>query len=194
MLYDNFYRETLKVTSYCSFDFHNFPFDHHECDLIFGSLTFATWRIKLETPYVMSKIVEKGKYKIKVDTDSKLVPFDINATSMPSFDVTADGYNYSYTGITLHFKRNDLGLLGGSFYGPLTTFAILSMFSYFIDIEMVGLLIQLALIFSNCLDILFFFFFKGPRTYGNACSIGPNIHKCVQFNRVSILGNKMLPG
>ena len=65
---------------------------------------------------------------------------------MPSFNVTADGYNYSYTGITLHFKRNNLGLLTGSFYGPLTTFAILSMFSYFIDIEMVGLL---ALIFES---------------------------------------------
>ena len=142
-----FYRETLKVTSYCSFDFNNFPFDHdHKCDLTFGSLTFATWRIKLETPHVMYKIVEKGKFKNQFDTDSKLVPFDIKATNMSSFNVTSDGYNYSYTGITLHFKRNNLGLLGGSFYGPLTTFAILSMFSYFIDIEMVGLL---ALIFES---------------------------------------------
>ena len=184
----------MKVTSYCSFDFHNFPFDHdHKCDLTFGSLTFATWRIKLETPHVMSKIVKKGKYKLKVGTDSKLLPFDIKATSMPSFNVTADGYNYSYTGITLHFKRNNLGLLTGSFYGPLTTFAILSMFSYFIDIEMVGLLIQLALIL-NYLQKIFYFFSKGPRTYGNACIIGPNSHKCVQFNRVSTLGNKTLLG
>ena len=109
----------------------------------------ATWRIKLETPHVMSKIVKRGKYEVKVDTDSKQVPFDIKATSMPSFDVLVDGYNYSYAGITLHFKRNNLGLLVGSFYGPLTTFAILSMFSYFIDIEMVGLLIQFALIFES---------------------------------------------
>ena len=137
-----FYREELKVTSYCSFDFHKFPFDHdHKCDLIFGSLTFATWRIELETPHVMSEIVEEGEYEIKVDADSKQVPFDIKATSMPSFDVLVDGYNYSYAGITLHFKRNNLGLLVGSFYGPLAAFAILSMFSYFIDIDMVVLLI-----------------------------------------------------
>ena len=148
----------MKVTSYCSFDFHNFPFDRdHKCDLTFGSLTFATWRIELETPYVMSKIVKKGENKTKID-DSKLVPFDIKATSMHPFEVTVDGYNYSYTGITLHFKRNNLGLLTGSFYGPLTTFAILSMFSYFIDIEMVGLLIQHALIFESIrYQILLFF-------------------------------------
>ena len=149
----------MKVTSYCSFDFHNFPFDHdHKCDLTFGSQLMATWRIKLETPHVMSKIVKRGKYDVKVDTDSKQVPFEIRATSMPSFDVLVDGYNYSYAGITLHFKRNNLGLLVGSFYGPLAAFAILSMFSYFIDIEMVGLLIQHALIFESIrYQILLFF-------------------------------------
>ena len=147
----------------------------------------ATWRIKLETPHVMSKIVKRGKYEVKVDTDSKQVPFDIKATSMPSFDVLVDGYNYSYAGITLHFKRNNLGLLVGSFYGPLTTFAILSMFSYFIDIEMVGLLIQLALIFELFRKKFFTFFSKGPRTHGNACYYGTNSNKCVQFSRVSIL-------
>ena len=130
----------LKVTSYCAFDFNKFPFDYdHKCDLFFGSQLMATWRIKLERPHVMSKIVKSGKRK--VETHSKQVPFDIKATSMPPFEVTVDGYNYSYAGITLYFKRNNLGLLGGSFYGPLTTFAILSMFSYFIDIEMVGLLL-----------------------------------------------------
>ena len=153
-----FYRETLKITSYCSFDFNNFPFDHdHKCDLTFGSLTFATWRIKLETPHVMSKNVKKGKYKVKVNTDSKLLPFDIKATSMPSFNVTADGYNYSYTGITLHFKRNNLGLLVGSFYGPLAAFAMLSMFSYFIDIDMV-FFIKYILYYSTIFDIIFYFF------------------------------------
>ena len=149
----------MKVTSYCSFDFSNFPFDRdHKCDLTFGSLTFATWRIKLETPHVMSKIVKKGENKTKID-DSKLVPFDIKATSMPPFEVTVDGYNYSYAGITLYFKRNNLGLLGGSFYGPLTTFAILSMFSYFIDIDMVLLLIRLTFIsklFTYYYALLFF--------------------------------------
>ena len=85
---------------------------------------------------------------------------------MPSFNVTADGYNYSYTGITLHFKRNNLGLLTGSFYGPLTTFAILSMFSYFIDIEMVGLLIQFALIFESIRYQILLFFLKVPGRMG----------------------------
>ena len=146
----------MKVTSYCSFDFNNFPFDHdHKCDLTFGSLTFATWRIELETPHVMSKNVEEGEYEIKVDTDSKQVPFDIKATSIPSFDVLVDGYNYSYAGITLYFKRNDLGLLFGSFYGPLAAFAILSMFSYFIDIDMVVVLDFINII--TIFDIMFYF-------------------------------------
>ena len=131
----------LKVTSYCAFDFNKFPFDYdHKCNIFFGSQLMATWRIKLERPHVMSKIVERGKNKTKVNTNSTQVPFDMMATSMPSFDVLVDGYNYSYTGITLYFKRNDLGLLVGSFYGPLAAFAILSMFSYFIHIDMVVLL------------------------------------------------------
>ena len=157
----------MKVTSYCSFDFHNFPFDHdHKCDLTFGSQLMATWRIKLETPHVMSKIVKRGKYEVKVDTDSKQVPFDIKATSMPSFDVLVDGYNYSYAGITLHFKRNNLGLLVGSFYGPLAAFAILSMFSYFIDIDMVVLLIRLTFIFKLFRYYTLLFFLKVPGRMG----------------------------
>ena len=124
------------MTSYCAFDFNKFPFDYdHKCNLFFGSQLMATWRIKLERPHVMSKIVKSGKSK--VETHSRQVPFDIKATSMPSFEETVDGYNYSYAGITLYFKRNDLGLLVGSFYGPLAAFAMLSMFSYFIDIDMV---------------------------------------------------------
>ena len=126
------------MTSYCAFDFHKFPFDYdHKCDLTFGSQLMATWRIELERPHVMSKIVKRGT---KVKTDSKQVPFDMMATSMAPFDVMVEGYNYSYAGITLYFKRNDLGLLFGSFYGPLGAFAILSMFSYFIDIDMVVVL------------------------------------------------------
>ena len=126
------------MTSYCAFDFNKFPFDYdHKCNIFFGSQLMATWRIKLERPHVMSKIVERGKYKIKVNTNSTQVPFDMMATSMAPFDVVVDGYRYSYTGITLYFKRNDLGLLVGSFYGPLAAFVMLSMFSYFIDIDMV---------------------------------------------------------
>ena len=132
----------LKVTSYCAFDFNKFPFDYdHKCYLTFGSQLMATWRIKLERPHVMSKIVKRGKRK--VETDSKQIPFDIKATSMPPFEVMVDGYNYSYAGITLHFERNNLGLLVGSFYGPLAAFAMLSMFSYFIDIDMVVFIMYL---------------------------------------------------
>ena len=102
-------RETLKVTSFCSFDFQKFPFDSHKCDLILGSQLMAVWRIKLAKPHIMFRIVKSGKYKAEIETNSKQVPFDMMAVSMDPFKVLSDGVNYSYTGITIHFERNDIG-------------------------------------------------------------------------------------
>ena len=63
------------------------------------------------------------------------------------------GYDYSYAGLTIHLKRNKLGLLIGSFYVPTGIFAMLSMISFAINPEMVpgrlGLLVTLYLIVSN---------------------------------------------
>ena len=66
------------------------------------------------------------------------LPFDIKAKSISPFPVLVNGYNFSYTGIQLYFKRNTLGLLIGSFYEPTAIFSIFSMLSYNIKMEMVN--------------------------------------------------------
>ena len=41
------YRERLKLTIYCPFNFENYPFDSHHCNINLGSLDFSELHIKL---------------------------------------------------------------------------------------------------------------------------------------------------
>ena len=50
------YREILKVTPYCNFNFINFPFDFHECRLVFGSDALSTtYGFELSKPFITYK-------------------------------------------------------------------------------------------------------------------------------------------
>ena len=50
------YREILKVTPYCNFNFINFPFDFHECQLVFGSDALSTkYGFELSKPFITYK-------------------------------------------------------------------------------------------------------------------------------------------
>ena len=69
------------------------------------------------------------------------------------------------SGMKVELIRNKLSLLVGSFYGPTSIFALLSLLSYFINPEIVpgrlGLLITLYLIVSNVYNSL-----KAPEDRG----------------------------
>ena len=51
------YRRNAKITIYCSFDFSTFPFDSHECDLLYG-MNFFSW---LYARMVPATVVHKKK-------------------------------------------------------------------------------------------------------------------------------------
>ena len=123
--------ETQIVTSYCKFDFKSFPFDSHECDLLVINNVFATGRAIFSDTEVVY-------FDKKTDrTPEKFLPFDVRADVISPFDAAFLGYNYSRTGIKIHFKRNSRSLLKGKFYAPTAIFSLLSLLSYTIAIEKV---------------------------------------------------------
>ena len=72
-----------------------------------------------------------------VTIQSKTLPFDINLKSIPAFNKLEHGFNFSSAGLKIDLRRNSLGLLFGSFYGPTAIFAMLSMLSYCIKTDVV---------------------------------------------------------
>ena len=131
------YKEAIKATSYCQFEFETYPFDHHQCDFLIGIQVFSAINVVLLRP----DFTFEGTHLVTPTTTNykseKVPSFDIRAESIIPFINKVYGYNYSSTGIKLHFKRNSIGFLIGSFYAPTTTFALLSMLSFTIAVDKV---------------------------------------------------------
>lgn len=134
------YKETMKATVYCSFDFGSFPFDEHTCNFNFGASDNADYNTVLLPTEVLH-----GDLKTRLgDTDhvsiaEPRVPFTIGMKSMEPFSILDAGYNYSMAGMKIEFDRNGLGLLLGGYFSPTALFAFLSTISFFINPEVVSL-------------------------------------------------------
>ena len=106
-----------------------------------------------------------GEEGILIDSTRSPEPFDLNLTSIEPFDVSENGYSFSFTGMHMEFYRSHIGCLVGSYYFPTFTFSILSLMSYAIHPDSVagrnGLLVTLDLIFVNIYNSV-----KGPSTRG----------------------------
>ena len=132
------YQQAIKVTLYCIFNFESFPFDSNQCDFSFfpsdnaNYLLLNTSEIRFENQYV--KNIEES-----LIIDQSHFPFDIWIEAIEPFYTPIIGKNYSATGMRIHFKRNNLNLLSGGFYGPTLIFVLLSLVSFSIDANMVSL-------------------------------------------------------
>ena len=84
------------------------------------------------------------------------LPFKITMESLEEFPIFEDGYNYSFTGIKLVFRRNNLSLLTGGFYFPTLVFSLLSLLSFAIKPEVVNYCV-IFLIHSNNILIPYIF-------------------------------------
>ena len=122
------YRETIQAISYCNFDFTNFPFDRHECKFALGSDILATYNMVLEKPNITFRFSEEFSNDGKIPIQIQNVPFYMYAESIEPYEIEDSGYLYSATGISFTFERSQLGLLIGSFYGPLAVFAFLASY------------------------------------------------------------------
>ena len=66
-------------------------------------------------------------------------PFKFEIQSIPTFNQTIGGYNYSYTGMLLKMKRKSFRKLISGFYYPTGSFAMLSMISFLIKPDVVSI-------------------------------------------------------
>ena len=147
------YQERLKVTVYCPFDFTNFPFDNHQCNLNFGLTSYVTTTASL-LPLIISYggiSTSLGQNSIQIVSTNSPEPFNMNLSSIaPFLELDNDDASYSFTGMHMEFYRNTIGSLIGGYYVPTATFSIFSLVSYSIDLDIVpgrlGLLVTLDLI------------------------------------------------
>ena len=129
------YKQSIKVTVYCKFEFQSYPFDSHHCDFIYIATAPVKYRL-LNSSEIKYQHVENQDEIIHIEQSD--LPFLVELESLEQFNSTLTGRNYSSTGMRIHFARNNLGLLIGGYYGPTTIFVILSLVSYSIDADMVS--------------------------------------------------------
>ena len=129
------YREVYKVVAYCDFEFSSFPFETLLCNVTYRSSQSSSKWTSLMKPemYVAYDSEEMDIAPVKAN-----LPFEIWAKKLDPFYVSDGGLKYSSTGISFTIRRNNLGLLISRFYGPMAIFAMLSMLSYNINVEVVS--------------------------------------------------------
>ena len=88
------YRETLKVTSYCHFDFSNYPFDSHNCSFLVGSDILATYNLILDKPSITFRFKNNFTQNDILNIEEQNVPYEISAQSIDPYEIDDNGYNY----------------------------------------------------------------------------------------------------
>ena len=132
------YQQSLKVIIYCSMDFNHFPFDHHNCDLNFGSAENSIDLLKMNATTIDYKNKSLSYGEGLLHMKQSRLPFDIALESLESFEYIQGGYKLSYAGMRIYLTRNDFGVLIGGYYGPTIIFSMLSLVSYSIKADMVS--------------------------------------------------------
>ena len=132
------YSEEVKLVLSCDFKFEKFPFDSHNCKLIYGDDVLCTNNLKLK-----SAIIKYGMDQTTKAGDPPIVlknlpfPFEFQLKSIPAFQKSFD-CNYSYTGMNMEITRKSPGLLISGFYFPTGSFALLSLISFMINADVVS--------------------------------------------------------
>ena len=99
------YQERLKITIYCSFDFKNFPFDSHQCDLNLGVSNYFPDQVTIS-----HAMIYHGNLSTTLDDESILIdsvhspePFDMELKSLAPFQVSENNYSFAFTGMHMVF-------------------------------------------------------------------------------------------
>ena len=131
------YLQRIKVTFTCDFSFKNYPFDKHDCKMDFGTPSQKIHEKMNFKPIQFLNDTKGQELKDPISVSIENQPFFISITANKEHGHPTLEYNYPVTGITIHLKRNDIGLLISGFYVPTACFPILSLTSYAIDHEVV---------------------------------------------------------
>ena len=133
------YYQDIKLEIACNFNFEDYPFDKHNCDIDFGTPSQEMGKeMKFDQLHVLNKSAI-----IKLTENRPLhndhLPYVFYVTAKREYSWYRDEYMYPVIGFTIHVKRRSFGLLIGAFYIPTAIFALLSLVSYFIDPEVVSI-------------------------------------------------------
>ena len=135
--------ETIKITIYCTFEFSSYPFDHHQCNFTFGADYSSAGNLVLgPTVILFDESKTSLKQKSGINVQSSRLTFDIMLKGLEPFYLASYGLNYSFAGFNIHFSRNSLGLLPGSFYVPTAILSVLATFSFHINPDVVSLVTE----------------------------------------------------
>ena len=126
--------DVFQLTFSCDFDFSGFPFDFHECPIVYGDALLGQERMRFDTTVARFNNVSTMSGGDPIILDNLPFPFEFEITALPTF-VLYDFY--SYTGIVLKLTRKSPGVLTGYFY-PTAAFALLSMISFLIKPDIVS--------------------------------------------------------
>ena len=135
--YMNFY-QYLKITTSCNFDFNDFPFDHHDCELDFGFHQNEFNRtVRINPIKVLNHDTTATILNYEKDIPSTHLPFKFSITAKDEYHYYQYEFPTPYTGITIHMQRKSLRPLVGAFYVPTAIFSSLANISFFIDPDVV---------------------------------------------------------
>ena len=122
----------------CNLDFQKFPFDYQKCQLQYTNIIGKIEDVILNAPKIQNNNGTEDKI---IEIESGILPFDAMVKSVKVDDrFDYEGY-YSRAGVMVELVRDtsELNQLMGSYYGPTSIFALLSMFSFFVKPDQVQL-------------------------------------------------------
>ena len=124
--------EQLVMKIPCSFNFHAYPFDKHQCNLSMYELRYQeAVNITITKLYDGGEIVNPT-VRNTIMLNSLQLPFEVLAS-------IGSSENYPHIGmISLTIEKHSVELLMGPFYIPTGIFAALSVGSYIISPEVVS--------------------------------------------------------
>ena len=133
-----FYQVYLIIKMTCNLDFQKFPFDYQKCQLQYTNIIGKIEDVILNAPKIQNNNGTEDKI---IEIESGILPFDAMVKSVKVDDrFDYEGY-YSRAGVMVELVRDtsELNQLMGSYYGPTSIFALLSMFSFFVKPDQVQL-------------------------------------------------------
>ena len=164
------FQDVLRITSECTMDFTNFPFDHQSCDWFMRSQNLHANDLMLERVLISTE--SNNEMRLYSSNESALlhssgISFDVWVSSLDPFKRDMEGFAISVTGLRFHLERKheEVQRLLISYFFPTGVFAILSLFSFSIKPDIVpgrmGMLVTIFLIVTGIYNTV-----DAPRSRG----------------------------
>ena len=150
------YHEEVQLSFACPFNFTNYPFDSHVCNLEFGCPSWPASQLRLQPPKIKYEHVSQTLQHSLADKPIIISdlphPFEFEFNFKPAFEkIQYQGISSSYVGMEIKMKRKLLGELLCGYYYPMAAFALLSMISFLIKADVVSkdFYIQVVMVTAN---------------------------------------------